>query len=259
MNFSRRYLLGSLGTAAALGLPQTAAAADSVYDGFPAQEIRRVTETVLYAHSDLDKLKALVNPSPALANATMDWGFGDWESAIGAAAHMGRLDIAEFLLSRGARPDLFTHAMLGQLAPVRGAIEVMPGIQGVPGPHGITLMAHARAGGPSAQEVVEYLTEVGGADNSLGAAELGAKPEALTGTYAWGTGTGEQFKIGYRRESFIFDREGDFPRALIPSGSFELAARSAPSVRFQFTIADERAVSVKVVDHVTLLTARRTD
>lgn len=49
------------------------------------------------AHSDLDKVKDLVGKRPELANAAWDWGFGDYETAIGAASHMGRRDITEGL------------------------------------------------------------------------------------------------------------------------------------------------------------------
>ena len=44
-------------------------------------------------------------------NASWDWGGGDWETGLGAAAHMGRRDIAELLLGRGARLDLFAAAI----------------------------------------------------------------------------------------------------------------------------------------------------
>jgi hypothetical protein len=50
-------------------------------------------------------------------------------------------------LAHGARPSIFSAAMLGQLAVVRAFTEAAPGVQGTPGPHGITLLAHARAGG----------------------------------------------------------------------------------------------------------------
>src|SRR5262245_30214145 len=70
---------------------------------------------VIYAHSDLAMTRKLLEKEPALLNATMDWGGGDWETGLGGASHMGRRDIAEFLLERGARIDLFCAAMLGLL------------------------------------------------------------------------------------------------------------------------------------------------
>lgn len=74
---------------------------------------------------------------------------------------MGRRDIAEYLLERGARLDIFAAAMLGKLDIVRAAIEGFPGTLSVAGPHGIPLLAHAKAGGPEAAAVVDYLEELG--------------------------------------------------------------------------------------------------
>ena len=39
---------------------------------------------------DEARVKELVTTHPHLANAWWDWGFGDWESPLGAAAHTGR-------------------------------------------------------------------------------------------------------------------------------------------------------------------------
>ena len=63
-------------------------------DVCPAQEPANVEEVVSVAHSNLARLKELVDARPALALANWDWGDGDWESALGAASHMGRRDIA---------------------------------------------------------------------------------------------------------------------------------------------------------------------
>jgi len=76
---------------------------------------------------------------------------------LGGAAHMGRKDIARLLLERGARIDLFAAAMLGKLEVVRAAIGAFPESRNVAGPHGITLLAHARRGGEEASSVVRYL------------------------------------------------------------------------------------------------------
>lgn len=109
------------------------------------------------AHGDLEQVRTLLDEQPALLNAAWDWGGGDFETGIGAAAHMGRRDIAELLLSRGARIDLFAAAMLGQLAVVRAIIEANPAACTSLGAHGIPLLSHAQAGGPEATEVVAYL------------------------------------------------------------------------------------------------------
>src|SRR5262249_48737349 len=78
-----------------------------------------VQDFVIYAHMDLGMVKKLREREPALLNATMDWGGGDWESGLGGASHMGRRDIVEFLLEKGARIDIFCAAMMGQLDAVK--------------------------------------------------------------------------------------------------------------------------------------------
>jgi hypothetical protein len=117
-----------------------------------------VQEFVGNAHGNLERVKELLQQEPALVNAAWDWGGGDWETGLGAAVHMGRRDIAETLLSSGARLDLFAAAMLGQLAVVQAVLEAFPGAFHVPGPHGIPLLAHAQAGGLEAQAVFDYLS-----------------------------------------------------------------------------------------------------
>jgi len=123
----------------------------------PALEAGLVEEFVSKSHGDLDRVKELLLQEPALINAAWDWGGGDWETGLGAAAHMGRSDIANYLLEHGARLDLFAAAMLGKLEIVRAALEAYPEALDLPGPHGIPLMAHAQAGGNEAIPVVEYL------------------------------------------------------------------------------------------------------
>jgi hypothetical protein len=110
------------------------------------------------AHGDLDAVRSALDEEPALANAAWDWGGGDWETGLGAAAHMGRRDIALLLLDRGARLDLFAAAMLGWVDVVRSVLEARPDARDVLGPHGIPLLAHAEAGGEEARAVVELLS-----------------------------------------------------------------------------------------------------
>lgn len=105
-----------------------------------------VNEFVVAGHGDLDRVKILLAKEPGLINSAWDWGGGDWETALGGASHMGRKDIAEYLLANGARMDLFCAAMLGRIEVVRAAIEADPSVVGVLGPHGISLLEHALAG-----------------------------------------------------------------------------------------------------------------
>ncbi len=116
-----------------------------------------VNEFVAKAHGDLPRVQALLAQEPMLINAAWDWGGGDWETALGAAAHMGRRDIALYLLEQGARIDLFAAAMLGQLETVRAILTAFPQMLHQPGPHGIPLLSHAQKGGNEAEAVVTFL------------------------------------------------------------------------------------------------------
>lgn len=123
----------------------------------PALESTLVNEFVAKAHGDLKRVTELLTQEPALVNATWDWGGGDFETALGAAAHMGRKDIANFLLEHGARLDIFAAAMLGKLDIVKAALTAYPDALNTPGPHGIPLIVHAEKGGEDAVGVLEYL------------------------------------------------------------------------------------------------------
>lgn len=123
----------------------------------PALEPALVQEAVRKAHGDLERIRELLAETPALANACWDWGGGDFESALGAAAHTGRRDIALLLLQHGARLDIFAAAMLGHLDVVKAALTAQPEAIKARGPHGIPLLAHAKMGGEPAKPVLEYL------------------------------------------------------------------------------------------------------
>src|SRR5207244_741375 len=85
----------------------------------PALEPELVHEFVLKAHSDLATVERLLEENSELLNSAWDWGAGDWETALGAASHVGRREIAEFLLQRGARMEIFAAALLGDTESVR--------------------------------------------------------------------------------------------------------------------------------------------
>lgn len=123
----------------------------------PAIASELVQEFVNEAHGNFARVKELLEQEPALVNATWDWGGGDWETGLGAAAHMGKKDIAHHLLALGARMDIFAAAMLGKLEVVKAIAETHPEALTAPGPHGISLMTHAKKGGKDAAAVVKYL------------------------------------------------------------------------------------------------------
>ena len=72
----------------------------------PALQPELVHEFVNEAHGNLGRVKELLEQEPALLNAAWDWGGGDWETGLGAAAHMGKKDVALHLLAQGARIEV---------------------------------------------------------------------------------------------------------------------------------------------------------
>jgi len=118
-----------------------------------------VQEFVAAAHGDLEAVRTAVAEDPGLVNSAWDWGDGDWETGLGAAAHVGEREIALFLLDNGARLDLFAAAMLGYADVVRAALAERPELREAKGPHGIPLVKHAEAGGEHARGVLDLLVE----------------------------------------------------------------------------------------------------
>ena len=59
---------------------------DPLYPTTNSEDVRKVVGA---AHARFDLVQEIVNARPELAKATYAWGFSDWESALGAAAHMG--------------------------------------------------------------------------------------------------------------------------------------------------------------------------
>lgn len=113
------------------------------------------------SHRSLEKVMKLVEETPLLANACWDWGGGDFETPLQAAAHTGRHEIAEYLLGKGARVDLFAAAMLGQLELVKAAFALNPKAHEIPGPHGFTLLHCSRESGPKGKAVHDWLLASG--------------------------------------------------------------------------------------------------
>ena len=120
-----------------------------------------VKEFVLKSHNDFARVQVLLAEYPHLLNATVDWKDGDFETSIGAMAHMGYIDQVKFMLEKGARFDIFVLALLGQTTLVKSLIDVYPQALHSIGPHGFTLLHHAKKGGDNANELYEYLKEKG--------------------------------------------------------------------------------------------------
>ena len=131
LQWSRRSFFGFTSGLSALGVSALATRAwgqtppsslQPANDAFPAQYPELARATVGASHRDLERVQELVERQPALARATIDWGFGDWEACLDAASHTGNKAIADYLLTNGARPAIFAAAMMGQLDVVKAFV-----------------------------------------------------------------------------------------------------------------------------------------
>jgi hypothetical protein len=252
---SRRTFLST----SSLLIAPAVARADVIRAGFPAHEPELVQEMVGVSHGNVARVKELVGRQPALAKVALDWGFGDWESCLDAASHVGNREIAEFLIANGARPTLFSAAMLGQLDAVKALIAAAPGIQRTKGPHSITLLKHAVAGGPRAQAVVDYLKSIEGADERP--TEQPLTPEdvkKLAGVYTFGLAIYARIDITASATGQLsFGRPGWFPRGMTHLGSYAFVPMGSEHVRVRFS-ETAAGITLTVHDPDVVVTAKKT-
>ena len=224
---------------------------------FPSQDPELAREMVSVSHGNAARVRELLASWPALANASWDWGYGDWESALGAASHVGNREIAAVLLSAGARPSIFSAAMLGQLDVVKAFVAAAPGIQTTRGPHGLTLLSHARAGGPDAVEVLKYLESVGDADiRYINEPIADADRAAVVGTYAFGGGATERLTVTSGERGLSIERTGRGARGLLHLGGRVFHPVGADKVRIRFG-SDTPSAGVTVEDGPLVVRAKR--
>jgi hypothetical protein len=227
---------------------------------YPTLEPELVRELVSKAHFDARGVEKFVTAQPEISRAAWDWGFGDWETALGAASHMGRRDIAEVLFRNGARPDHFTYAMLGKVDVVRAICQSNPNIQRMPGPHGITLMQHARNGGDAAKSVVAYLEEIGDADLRQVNRPLGeVESEPFVGDYRPLGAPEVVFRVGFHpKQKIVTFQRGENPsRFLMYHGANEFHPSGAPTVKITFNIEGDKADYLRIEDGRLELVATR--
>ena len=115
---------------------------------------------VIYAHSELDLTKKLLDKEPRCsmprwigAAATGRPGWAEprtWEGAISS----------RFSSIEGARIDIFCAAMMGRLDAVKSFLTLQPHLIDAKGPHGFTLHFHAQVGGKDAENVLDYLQSI---------------------------------------------------------------------------------------------------
>jgi hypothetical protein len=269
MSLSRRSFFSITSGLSALGISSFATRAwgqpapitspISAADVFPAQDPLAVKEAVTTSHGNLARIRELVEKQPALARASIDWGFGDWETCIDAAAHVGNKPIADLLLTNGARPTIFSAAMMGQLDTVKAFIAARPGLQKTNGPHGITLMSHAKAGGPDAAAVVQYLAALGDADTPYPSQPIEpADRDALVGKYVYGAGPRDYFTIDVQQDRLGIDRpNAPARRLLMHTGNLVFFPSGVPTAKIAFARENGKGTQLTLADPNVMVTAKR--
>ena len=281
-NFQRRRfikssafgLIGitSLGTAPASDFLQRSnhkVNVDSYFYRYPGIDDGMVSGIVGASHGNFDKVKELIGLRPELAGACWDWGFGDFETALGAASHVGRRDIAEFLMANGARPDIFTFTMMGMLKSVQEITETIPGIQTHGGPHGITLLQHAKnrledkniaaSDSTNVKKVIAFLESLGNADSKPKNLDVTEdEKKKYLGEYRFGIGENEIFVVDQHRLGFLqVGRKGSSPRKMNKTDDNIFSPAGAPSVKLIFKVVDGKAVAFSVHEPQPVVTATR--
>jgi uncharacterized Ntn-hydrolase superfamily protein len=122
---------------------------------------KSIDEFVTAAHHDLATVRSRIAAQPILVHARASWE----ENATEAAAHVGRTDIVEFMLSQGGMMDICTAAMLGRRQDVERFLKDDPSSVRAVGAHRIPVLYYPVIGGH--REIAELLL-ARGADVNAG-------------------------------------------------------------------------------------------
>lgn len=128
-------------------------------------DMKLVKDFVIAGHKNLPLVKEMLNEHPNLLYSSFDWGNGDFEEAIEGAGHLGNKEIANYLISQGARANLFVLTMLGKTDIVIPILKTYPELIFSKGPHGFTLLHHAKIG--KSDVLYDYLLEQGLKDTHI--------------------------------------------------------------------------------------------
>ncbi|MEO1288226.1 MAG: ankyrin repeat domain-containing protein [Chloroflexota bacterium] len=139
-----------------------------------------VRELVMAAHRDLDEVKRLVAEHPDLIDEAVEWRPQQTETSLQAASHIGRRDIAEFLLENGAKPNMVVYAMLGDEEQFNAMLADDPDNINEIGAHNFSLMFHAALGGNlNIIETIHQQAESVNLGQAVHAALMGNQPDAV--------------------------------------------------------------------------------
>lgn len=159
---NRIHFLRSVGGFGLLASAATLSSFKSQDD--PQLDKKIVQEFVGASHRDMDKVMEMLEEYPTLLNAAHDWKYGDFETGLGAASHVGYKELAQYFLDKGAQANIFTACLFGKIDIVKPMLTAFPNTLHAKGPHGFTLLHHAEKGGEEALEVKNYLVSLGAVD-----------------------------------------------------------------------------------------------
>jgi ankyrin repeat protein len=153
----------------ALLLPTTTVLAFSVQDQQKDPQLDKalVEKFVGASHGKMDVVKELLEEHPTLLNAAHDWKYGDFETGLGAASHVGHKELAAYFIEKGAQANIFTAALFGKMDILKPMLDFSPALLHAKGPHGYTLLHHAEKGGDEALEVKAYLRSLGATETRI--------------------------------------------------------------------------------------------
>ncbi|HEY1575758.1 MAG TPA: hypothetical protein VGF82_01625 [Terracidiphilus sp.] len=143
-------------------------------------------------------------------------------------------------------------------------VAAQPHVQRIRGPHSISLLAHAKAGGDAARPIFEFLQSLGDADAEPPVPLSDNEIAALAGTYVFGLGVSQQIELTVDQRQGVpsmyspltWTRTGTIGRPLVYLGDRAFYPAGAPSVRVRFAV-DKGSVVMTVSDPELVLAARR--
>ena len=139
----------------------------SAGDDRPQMSTGLVKEFVGTSHRNMERVVEMHREYPTLLNCAWDWGGGDFETALGAASHVGYIELVQYLVEHGAQMNFLTLCLLGKLDHVKALLNDYPYLLNMKGPHGFTPLHHAINGGENALPVKEYLESLGAVETKI--------------------------------------------------------------------------------------------
>lgn len=160
----KKFLLSTFTISGAALMPKIVMAND---EELPQMNTALVKEFVGTAHRNMERVVEMHKTNPTLLNAAWDWGGGDFETALGAASHVGYIELVHYLIENGAQMNFLTLCLLGELDQVKTISSKYPFLINMKGPHGFTPLHHAINGGENALPVKEYLVSKGAIETKV--------------------------------------------------------------------------------------------